>query len=126
MNIPKQYLPVMPYLIVRDAKSFVDFTKAVFNASVQLIVPRDEKNIMHGELRINDAVIMFADATDEIKERAAGMFLYVDDVDDVYANAVENGVITLRAPATEEYGYSAGFEDPFGNQWWIVEPMDNE
>lgn len=21
---------------------------------------------------------------------------------------------------TQEYGYTAGFEDPFENQWWIV------
>lgn len=122
MNIPKQYLPIMPYLIIPDAKGFITFMKSVFNATEQLIVPRTEDLIMHGELRIGDAVVMFADATEQFKERAAGMFIYVPSVDDIYKKAITNGATSLMAPAKQEYGYSAGFQDAFGNQWWIAEP----
>jgi uncharacterized glyoxalase superfamily protein PhnB len=121
MNIPKQYLPVMPYLIVRDARAFMLFMKNVFGATEQILVPRDEKKIMHGELRIGEAVIMFADATEEFNERPAGMFIYIHDMNKNYAAALANGAKSLRPPAKTEYGYTAGFEDPFGNQWWVVE-----
>ena len=67
MNIPKHYLPVMPYLIITDAKAFASFTEAVFAAKVDLVINRTETLIMHGELRIGDAVIMFADATEQFK-----------------------------------------------------------
>ncbi|HXP51239.1 MAG TPA: VOC family protein [Bacteroidia bacterium] len=122
MNIPKEYLPVMPYLIIKDAKAFLEFTKTVFGATEQMLVPRTENIVMHGEIRIGDAVIMFADATEQFKERPSGMFLYVVSVDKTYKLAIDNGAKPLHPPVKQEYGYSAGFEDIWGNQWWVVEP----
>jgi len=121
MKIPQHYLPIMPYLILPNAKAFVAFMKTVFDAQEQLIVDRTETLIMHGELRIHDAVIMFADATEQFKERAAGMFIYVEGVDTTYAKALANGATMLMPPVKQEYGYTAGFQDAWGNQWWIVE-----
>lgn len=123
MQIPEQYLPVMPYLIIKNARAFIDFMKQVFKAEEQLIVPRTETVIQHGELRIQDAVIMFADATDQYNERPCGMFIYVESVDQVFERAIKNGVRVLMQPSNQDYGKSAGFEDSFGNQWWITEPV---
>ncbi len=121
MKIPQQYLPVMPYLIIPNAKAFIAFMKAVFNANEQLIVNRTDTLIMHGELRIGDAVIMLADATEQFNKRAAGMFIYVSGVDSIYEKAIANGATTLMKPGQQEYGYTAGFQDAWDNQWWIVE-----
>ena len=74
---------------------------------------------MHGELRIGDAVIMFAGGNEQWGNKTCGMFIYVEDVDKVYNNALANRATSLMPPATQEYGYSGGFEDPFGNQWWV-------
>jgi len=122
MKIPEQYLPVMPYLIIKDAKAFTTFMADVFGATEQELVLRDEHLIMHGELKMGDAVIMYADATEKFGERPAGMFIYVESVDDIYKNAMSKGVKSLMLPTKMEYGYTAGFEDNWGNQWWIVEP----
>ena len=123
MNIPKQYLPVMPYIITGESEAFLAFTKKVFNATEQLIVPGEgDRTIMHGEIRIFDAVIMFAQRPEGYADRAAGMYIYVENVDSVYELALKNNAKTLHAPLKQDYGYTAGFEDPFGNQWWIVEP----
>jgi PhnB protein len=121
MNIPQNYLPVMPYLILKESKAFMDFTKIVFGAKEQLIVPGEKETIMHGELKIHDAIIMFAQAGKTWTEKTAGMYIYVTDVNNVYKKALENGATALMAPEKKEYGYSGGFEDPFGNHWWIVE-----
>lgn len=122
MKIPENYLPVMPYLILNEATAFLEYTKRVFGATEQMIVPgEDARSIMHGEIKIHDAVIMFAQATGSYREKTAGMFLYVADVDKVYNTAVEQGGTAIIAPEKKDYGYTAGFEDPFGNQWWITQ-----
>jgi len=121
MNIPQQYLPVMPYLILNDAASFLLFAKNVFNAAEQMLVPGDSNKIMHGEIRIGDAVIMFSDATDTYKPKPAAMFLYVESVDNVHQLALQNNATEIAAPTVQSYGYSSGFEDRFGNQWFIVQ-----
>lgn len=121
MNIPKQYLPVMPYIIVDDAKAFQQFTQDVFDAEEQLIVPADDGKIRHGELRIGQAVIMFANSHDRWQEKTCGMYIHVSSVDDCYARALKAGAKDLMPPVQQEYGYTAGFDDPFGNQWWVVQ-----
>jgi PhnB protein len=122
MKIPEQYLPIMPYLIVKDAKAFKKFMMDVFGATEQHLAMRDEHIIQHGELRIGDAVVMYADAIEQWVERPSGMFIYIENVDAVYKEALAKGAKSLNLPTKREYGYAAGFEDPFGNQWWITEP----
>lgn len=121
-KIPGNYLPIMPYLILKNAKAFEEFMIEVFGAKLQYTTPRSEGVIMHAELKIGDAVIMFADATGEYTPRPAGMFIYVESVDKIYRAAMAKGAKSLTKPATQNYGYSAGFEDAWGNQWWVVEP----
>jgi len=122
MKIPSEYLPVMPYLILKDSKGFLKFAKEIFNASEQMIVPaEDGMSVMHGEIKIFDAVIMFAQAGDSWGEKSAGMYIYIEDVNHVYSKAISHGSKSLMLPDKKDYGYTAGFEDPFGNQWWIVE-----
>jgi PhnB protein len=122
MNIPQQYLPVMPYIIMDDAVAFLEFTKKVFGATEQLIVPGEgERAIMHGEIRIGGAVVMFAGGSGQWPQKTSGMFIYIEDADKVYAAALENGATSLMPPTQQDYGYSGGFEDPFGNQWWICQ-----
>lgn len=112
----------MPYLIVHNAGAFFKFTQLVFGATEQLIAPGDNNTVMHGELKIYDAVIMFADAGDNWAAKTAAMYIYVKDVNNVYNLAMNNDAKSLTLPEQKDYGYTAGFEDPFGNHWFIVEP----
>jgi PhnB protein len=122
MNIPPHYNRLMPYLIIPNAYQFIDFMKNVFGATGQVVIPRSEGVVMHGELRIDNAVIMFADSTDTITAKPAGIFIYMDNVDEIYAKALAAGATSLMKPTRQEYGYTCGFHDPFGNDWWPVEP----
>lgn len=86
MKIPENYLPVMPYLILADAASFLEYAKKVFRATEQMIVPaEDNRSIIHGEIKIHNAVIMFAQANENWNQKTAGMFIYVDSVPCVYS-----------------------------------------
>jgi PhnB protein len=121
MKYPAHYNRLMPYLILPQASKFPEFMKKIFGAREGIMVPRSENVIMHGELHIGDAVIMFADTTPENRPRPAGIYIYVEDVDETYRNALNLGAKSLRAPEQQPYGYSCGFHDPFGNDWWPVQ-----
>jgi PhnB protein len=49
------------------------------------------------------------------------MFLLVDNVEKVYQSALTNGATSLQELADRDYGKSAGFQDSFGNQWWVTQ-----
>jgi uncharacterized glyoxalase superfamily protein PhnB len=121
MKIPAQYNRLMPYLILPDGYRFIEFMKKVFGATEQLIEPRSEGVIMHGELRIGESVIMFADSTAQFAPRPAGIFIYVEQVDETYKTALEAGAVSSMEPVHQPYGYTCSFRDPFGNEWWPVQ-----
>ena len=81
---------------------------------------RDENIIMHAEIQINGSTIMFAESTDQYKEQTAGLFLYVESADATYNLALTNGATSIAEPNNQEYGRSAGIQDPCGNTWWIT------
>jgi uncharacterized glyoxalase superfamily protein PhnB len=119
-KIPEGYQTVTPYLIVKNAAAFIEFTQKVFNAELTGKHMRDEKIIMHAEIKIGDSVIMFADSTEQFAPRPAGFFIYVDNVDNTYKDALDNGASAVTKVSDQSYGRSGGVEDTFGNTWWIT------
>lgn len=122
MKIPAQYNQVMPYLILKGASEFQKFMSVVFNAKEQMIVPAEDGSVMHGELKVGESVIMFAEAGGQFTPMNAGMFIYVDDADSTYQKALSAGAATVpgQEPSDKEYGRTCGVTDPFGNTWWIT------
>lgn len=123
METPAYYLPIMPYLMVQDAPAFLQFTKTVFSAEERLIVPREDGSVMHGELSIGKATIMFADASETYLPFPCSMFIFVQNVDEVYEKGLANGAVSLQEIDNREYGRSCGFKDTWGNVWWITQPV---
>ena len=121
MTIPAQYNQLMPYIMVQTAIEFLAFAKEVFGATEQLIVPRPDGSVMHGELRIGSSVIMFADANEDYKSTNNGFCLLVESADEVFKKALAHGAFSLQEPEDKEYGRGAGFLDKFGNSWWLMQ-----
>ncbi|HQX55569.1 MAG TPA: VOC family protein [Pyrinomonadaceae bacterium] len=124
MNIPKSHQAVMPYLILDDAASFIGFVTRVFNAELTHHSIREDDLVGHCEIQIGGSTIMFSNSRGEWTAANANMFVYVDDADDTYARAVENGAGTIMPPDDQEYGRSCGVTDPFGNVWWITSVIE--
>ncbi|HRO84657.1 MAG TPA: VOC family protein [Niabella sp.] len=121
MKIAKGHQPVMPYLILKNAEGFIDFTKKVFNAS-EVYKGYDEENpnqIVHAEVQINGCNIMMADVTEDFDTANANLFIYVDDADETYQLALQNGATVVNEIADQSYGRGGGVKDPWGNVWWI-------
>lgn len=124
VSIPEGYQQIMPYIIIKDANGFLDFTKIVFDAEEKFMQMRDEDTIMHGEVQIGTSVIMFAESTAECPPQTAGIFIYVDNADEVFRKALEEGAVGIMDISDQSYGRSCGVQDPFGNTWWITTDLE--
>ncbi|WP_118973029.1 VOC family protein [Taibaiella koreensis] len=113
---------VTPYLIVDGATRFLDFARQVFDAAVEREHrrPENETLIMHAQLRIGNSVIMCADAVDEWKAEAAGLFIYVPDADNSFEKAQQAGATVVMPLSDQDYGRTCGVKDPAGVTWWIT------
>jgi PhnB protein len=121
MNIPKEHQCVMPYLILEGALQFIVFTQKVFDAKLIVQHFRDDKRtIMHAEVQIGGCTIMFAEATERFKKQNTNLFVYVENADDTFKIAMDNGAKIVMEPGDQEYGRSCGVTDPIGNVWWIT------
>lgn len=121
MNIANGHQAVMPYLMVRNGSAFIDFVKKIFHAELTFTRMReDNTTIMHAEVQISGSTIMFCDATDQWKGGGANLFVYVDDADESYKAALENGATSVMELSDQSYGRSCGIKDPFGIVWWVT------
>ena len=102
MNMPEHYSPIMPYVILPgDAEGFIAFLKNVFAAQEILCVRHDSGEVMHAEFSIYGGTIMFGVAGGEWKAFPCGIFVVTDDVDGMYARALENSATACKNPATK-------------------------
>jgi PhnB protein len=120
MKLPENYQTVMPYLVLQNASAFISFSKTVFNAKESHKSMRAENIISHAEVIIGASTIMFADATDAIEVRPAGLFVYVENADETFNKAIAANATVVTELANQTYGRSGGVQDPFGNVWWIT------
>jgi PhnB protein len=118
--IPDGYHSITPYLVVAGARKMIDFLRDAFGAVERLCHGKPGEQIGHAEVTIGSARIMLADATKEFTPTAAGLHLYVEDVDATYERAVKAGATALRPVANQFYGDRSGVVlDAWGN-WWCI------
>ena len=123
-SIPAGYHTITPYLVSPGAARVIDFLKAAFGAQELQRDARPNGTIRHAEVKIGDSVVMLGEATEEWPPMPAMLYVYVEDVDRVYRQAIEAGATSLREPADQPSGDRVGgVADPAGNQWWLATPM---
>lgn len=121
MNLPSGHQTIMPYLILKGAAQFIDFTKKVFDAKdSNEQVLRDDGTVQHAEIILNESTIMVTDEIKDWPQQNANLFVYVPNADETYKKALENGATSLMELSDQDYGRTCGVTDPFGNIWWIT------
>ncbi len=122
MKIPSAHQTVMPYLILKNASTFIDFAEKVFDATITHKTYRDNSQtiLAHCELQIGGSTIMFADPTENFEPQTANLFIYVDNADKRYKMALDYGATIIMELSDQDYGRTCGVTDPFGNVWWIT------
>jgi PhnB protein len=128
-KIPDGYHSITPYLNVKNGSQAIEFYKKAFEAKelMRMMTP-DGKAIAHATLKIGDSAFMLADEIAEMKNlspttlggSSSGIFLYVEDVDKTFNNAVAEGAKILDPVEDQFWGDRHGsIEDPFGHTWSI-------
>ena len=119
--IPEGYQAVIPYLVVDHAEQVIEFIKQAFGAQELCRMMNPGGKVGHTELRIRDSVVMLGGASEQWKAMPTMLYLYVENVDDVYARAVAAGGTSMKAPEDQFYGdRTAAVVDMSGNQWWMA------
>jgi PhnB protein len=123
---PSGYNSVSPYLIVRDAAATLAFLTEVFAATPLRQFPDETGRLMHAEAKIDDTVIMLADAAPDWPALDAHVHMYVADVDATYAKALAFGAEPVQAPVKkQDADKRGGVKDAGGTTWWIATQMED-
>jgi PhnB protein len=128
--IPEGHHTITPYLIVKNGAQAIEFYKKAFDAEVRFRMNGlDGKSIGHAQLKIGDSMFMLADefpqmnslSPESIGGSPVSMYLYVEDVDTVFNQAVSAGATVLNPVMDMFYGDRSGYiKDPFGHLWSIA------
>ncbi|SCY02616.1 PhnB protein [Nitrosospira sp. Nl5] len=129
-SVPDGYHVVTPYLMIKGAAEAIEFYKRAFGATelFKMITPGDR--IGHAEIKIGDSRIMLTDdcGTEGTFRNpqssggsSVGMHVYVENVDALFAQAIEAGAKAVRPVQDQFYGDRTGtLEDPFGHIWFLA------
>ena len=124
--IPEGYHTITPYLVVSDADKLMTFLKAAFNASGTACGQNAAGQTLHAEMKIGNSMVMIGRVKESSQASTSMLYLYVNDTDKLYQQAMAAGAISLMEPADQFYGdRNAGIQDPCGNQWWIATRVEN-
>lgn len=132
--IPQGYHSVTPYLVVDDAGRAIEYYKQVFKAKETVRMAGPGGKIGHAELKIGDSMIMLSDEMPGSGNRSpkslggspVSIFLYVEDVDSTFNEAVKAGAKGDSPPQDMFWGDRFGhLTDPFGHLWAIATHIED-
>jgi uncharacterized glyoxalase superfamily protein PhnB len=112
---------VSPYLIVDGADNTIGFLVKVFGAVELRRFASPDGKLIHAEVRIDDTVVMLADAVPQWPAVPSHVHVYVPDVDATYRRALEVGATSVQEPVKkDDEDKRGGVRDTGGTTWWIA------
>lgn len=132
--IPEGYHSLTPYLIVKDAAQALEFYKKALGAKEVLRMSDPNGGIMHAEFQVGDSKVMMAGEYPEmgalspqtIGGSPVSLCLYVENVDEMFQQALAAGATQRRPVQNQFYGDRSGtLEDPFGHTWTIATHIED-
>ena len=132
--IPEGYHTLAPSLIVDPASEAIDFYKRAFGATERGIMNGPDGKVAHAELQVGDSVLMLADpypmqnakSPKEIGATTVSIFMYVEDVDAVFKQAIDAGATSTMEPDDMFWGDRFGaLMDPYGHAWALATHVED-
>jgi PhnB protein len=106
---------ITPRIITPKPKELVHFVKRVFHASGQFHSRRPS------EISVGDSLIMISDGDGLREPMPAFLYVYVENVDEIYRRAIKAGAEILEPPSDQPYGdRRAMVKDQWNNLWQIA------
>ena len=119
----------IPYLIVTDAASALDFYREIFDAAEIVRLSTSDGKIAHAELMLADGKILLADEYPDMGYKSptslggspVSIYVTVPDVDATYEKALSAGARSMMPVGDQFDGDRRGtVVDPFGHIWLIA------
>ncbi len=130
--IPEGYHSLTPYLICKGATAAMEFYKKAFNAEEVMKLEMPGGMIGHAEMQIGSSKLMMADECEAVSappvpgNSGVGFCLYVENCDEMFAQAIAAGCTEKRPLQDQFYGDRAGtLVDPFGHTWTIATHIED-
>ncbi len=124
--IPEGYHSITPYLVVKDGGRVVDFLQKAFGARVVHRMDHPDGSLWHADVQIGDSHVMIGGASEQWPAKPSDIYLYVEDADATYQQALDAGATSIMLPADMFYGdRHGGVTDPSGNSWWIATHIED-
>lgn len=134
MAIPVKYIPegyqtVTPDLVVKDVPQAIEFYKKAFSAQEIMRLTGPDDTIVHAEIKIGDSRVMLCAECPErgcfapvsLKGSSSMLYVYVEDVDAAYEQAVRAGAESLMKVEDMFWGDRVGeLRDPSGHRWSLA------
>jgi uncharacterized glyoxalase superfamily protein PhnB len=121
---PEGLRAVTPYLHPRGAHRMIEFLREAFDAEEAFRHESPDGVIVHAKVKVGDSILEMGEAHDQWQPMPAAYYLYVDDVDRRYEQAMRAGGRGTQPPADQPYGdRMASVVDPGGNTWYIATPL---
>src|ERR1051325_4735935 len=104
------------------AQRFIDFVTNAFGGK-ELMRHAEGDMIMHAKVQIGDSVIELGEARYQTQPLPTAIYLYVNDVDAMYEQALKAGGTSMLVPTDQAYGdRNAWVKHPFANVWYLPAP----
>lgn len=119
---------VIPYVCVADVEKSLDFYQKAFGFEILEMVNDDDGMPVHGEMKYHDLIIMVGlegKYTDKMKtpnnsgqSSPITLYVYVDDVDAFYKDALGKGAEGVSEPEDSFWGdRCCQLKDSDGYEW---------
>ena len=132
--IPEGYHTLNCSLSVDNASEAIDFYTRAFGARERGRMEGPGGTIAHAELEVGDSVLMLSDpfpqaSTKPPKElggTSASLFMYVEDVDAAFQQAIDAGATVIMPLDDMFWGDRFGtLADPFGHSWSLATHIED-
>lgn len=126
-SVPYEHQNIVPYIMADNVADLIDFMERAFGGTLKYKLDRPDGSIMHAEVTIGKNFVMMGEPTEQFGAMPAAIYLYVEDCDKVYDNALAAGAVSLAPVKTmhhagERYGCVRDFT---GNIWWIASHVED-
>lgn len=124
--VPEGFHTVTPYITASDANAVIAFLQRAFDAALVERIDGENGRVRHAQVRVGDSMLMLTDGNDACQPAPAAFYLYLNDVDAAYEQALHAGGTSIMEPADQFYGdRNAGVRDTCGNSWWLASRIED-
>lgn len=103
------------------APKFITFLEKAFGAQVVERHQSPEGFVYHAKVRVGDSIVEMGEAHEQWQPMQSSIYMYVEDVDAVYREALSAGATSASEPTDQPYGdRTATVVDEFGYTWQLA------